>query len=179
MADLETWSSRETTYPGSADCLAGEADQDLWWVPGRGCRLLHPVLPGDHSPGYPFISAAGANLLPFADTGKERLLVKTDGQHAAYTGSAKAPHRGISAGGRHRQVVVRVRRLPDQQSGIQFYECVPGYRVHPRVVPGNVEFFFGPEGTFIAQIHGGTQDPELYVRDSRNLLYLSRFTSAR
>ena len=43
-------------------------------------------------------------------------------------------------------------------------------------VPGYVEFFFDPEGVFIAQAYGGTQEPELNITDENNLLYLNRGT---
>lgn len=176
VTDLEKWSSRESTYP---DLLIASQERLIKIYGGyrvEGVDYYIPFFQGIIAQDTLYVGGKSQSIT-LRGYGKERLLVKTDGQHAVYTGSAQAlVEEYLQAAG----IAKWWFAFDDYQISNQEFNFTNAYQAIAYIlgVPGNIEFFFDPEGVFIAQVHGGTQDPELYVRDARNLLYLSRFTSA-
>jgi len=176
IANVEKWSPRGSQY---ADLLIASQERRVRLFGGYrldGVDYYIPFFEGVPAQDQLYIGGRSRTVL-IRGYGKERLLLKTNGYRAAYYGYAKDLVKWYL-----------------EQAGIEkwwfgfadYYidgiemAFTNAYQAVSYILdtPGNIEYFFDGEGVFIAQEYGGTQEPELTLRDSNNLLYLSRYTYA-
>jgi hypothetical protein len=176
IGDLEKWSPRGTQY---ANLLIASQERRVRLFGGyrlNGIDYYIPFFEGVPSQDQLYVGGRNRTTL-IRGYGKERLLLKTAGYKAAYYGYAKALV----------EWYLQEAGIEKWWFGFKDYYIdgiemafTNAYQAVSYILdtPGNIEYFFDPEGVFLAYDYGGTQDPELLVKDTNNLNFLTRFTYA-